>query len=297
VVPAVESSPTSDNTFEIIAETTFDGASGSLDISGRACTPTGLACAAVVFVSVVCRAWVPGGAVTDVTAKGVSRVVEKRSADTCIFDTDGDFAAAFVDEPNAIDDELLDNFGSCCSLFFDGNGFGGTSNLAPDEGDELVRGPPLLCTTPLRGSLVTDAPGDTDPDAAVGGVTVTVGLGGDGEAADVGSGTDADNEPPGDELVLGDEDPDELPVGVSSAHAADVPSDNAAPTPSAAANPPTRPTKHAALMTASKGQSRVCKARGHRVLCWESSLGSRMASSVVQYWFPRAGGRQLLSRL
>jgi hypothetical protein len=210
--------------------------------------------------------------VTEEAAKGLSRVVEKLCADTCIFDTGGDFAAAFVDEPNAIDDALLDSFGSCCSLFFDGNGFGGTSNLGPDEGDELVRGPPLLCTTPLRGSLVTDAPGDTDPDAdveldgAVGGVTVTVGLAGDGESADVGSGTDADDEPPGDELVPGDEDPDELPVEVSSAHAAGVPSDNAAPTPSATANPPTRPTKHAALMTASRGQSRVCKGWGHRVL-------------------------------
>jgi hypothetical protein len=69
---------------------------------------------------------------------------------------------------------------------------------------------------------------------------------------------DLDDEPDDGELSSGDEDPDELPADVSSAHAAGAPSDTAAPTPSATANPPTRPTKRPAFTTVSSVLPSVC---------------------------------------
>jgi hypothetical protein len=69
-----------------------------------------------------------------------------------------------------------------------------------------------------------------------------------------------DGEPPDGEPSFGDEDPDGLPPDASSAHAAGAPNDTAALTPSATANPPTRPTNRPALTTTSptKPSIRCC---------------------------------------
>jgi hypothetical protein len=108
---------------------------------------------------------------------------------------------------------------------------------------ELVCAPPVLCTMPVRGSGVDDGSADDGLPVAVDDVVETVVSDGDFEPdGDVDAGDELAEEV--DRLVLsvGEEPEDEELVSVGAPSATPGVVATAAPTPSATANAPTRPT-------------------------------------------------------